>query len=146
MKTRINTLLTLAVGSWLAFLLGFPASAQDHITNTLPAGAVLARRLDSHAKSGPIRLMRESLNLSDQQIQKLEPVLNEQQVRMTAVRRDTSLSRQERVAKLREIGKTESAKLKTLLTPEQLEKWQRMRTNYQNTVRQQFHTQPHASQ
>jgi len=65
--------------------------------------------------------------LSDEQAKKLEPVLKEQQEKLEALRRETSLSRKERVAKLREIQQATDARIKAHLTPEQAEKWQNTR-------------------
>ena len=69
--------------------------------------------------------MKDSLGLSDEQAKKLDPVLKEQQDRMNALRRDTSLSRKDRVAKLKEIQTATNSKIKAQLAPEQEEKWQK---------------------
>jgi hypothetical protein len=43
------------------------------------------------------------------------------------LRRDTSLSRKDRVAKLKELQQGTDTKIKARLAPEQAEKWQKMR-------------------
>ncbi len=82
---------------------------------------------DQRGRLNPLQLMQDSLALSDEQARKLEPVFKEQQKKLEALRRETSLSRKERVAKLREIQQGTDAKIKALLTPEQAEKWQNTR-------------------
>ncbi len=74
-------------------------------------------------------MLRQSLDLSDAQAKELEPVLKEQQDKLNALRRDTSLSRREGVARLKEIQQTADSKIKVQLTPEQAEKWQQVRAN-----------------
>ena len=76
---------------------------------------------------GPLEMMKESLDLSDEQAKKLEPVLKEQRDQINALRRDTSLSRKDRVAKLKELQQGIDAKIKAHLTSGQAEKWQKMR-------------------
>jgi periplasmic protein CpxP/Spy len=73
----------------------------------------------------PLQMMKQYLGLSDEQANKLEPVLKEQQDKLNALRRNTSLSRQERLAKLRELQKVTDDKIKAVLTPTQADKWQR---------------------
>lgn len=82
--------------------------------------------------------MAQSLNLSEPQTQKLEPILKEEQAKVAALRRDSTISRQQRAAKLKEIGEATNLKLQTVLTPDQIDTWRRMRTNHQNAIRQQL--------
>ena len=67
------------------------------------------------------------MNLSDEQAKKLEPVFREQQARMSALRTNTTLSRQERIAGFNSIREATDEKMKPHLTPEQLEKLQKSR-------------------
>jgi hypothetical protein len=80
-----------------------------------------------YARSGivtPSHVIRDMLGLSDEQTKKLQPVLKRQQDQMNALRRDSSLSRQARVGKLRQIQEEFDGQLMALLTPEQAQKWQ----------------------
>lgn len=144
MKPRINTVILLALGNAVAILLSVPLSAQNTDTNTAAARTNGVRNADSHTKFGPTRFMAQSLNLSEPQTQKLEPILKEEQAKVAALRRDSTISRQQRAAKLKEIGKATNLKLQTVLTPGQIDTWQRMRTNHQNAIRQQVRPQPQA--
>ncbi|PWU15722.1 MAG: hypothetical protein C5B50_14925 [Verrucomicrobia bacterium] len=78
--------------------------------------------------------MKRSLDLTDEQVQKLEPMLKEQQSKIAALRRDASLSHQDRAAKLKEIGDTYGAKFNHLLTTNQLARWQTLRTNFNSVL------------
>ena len=71
--------------------------------------------------------MKDSLELTDDQAKQLEPILKEQQARIAAFRRETTLSRKERAAKLKAMQQTSDVKIKAVLTPEQADKWQKMR-------------------
>jgi Spy/CpxP family protein refolding chaperone len=127
---RSGIVVTLACVSLLA---GSSASAQTTNRPTIrPAVAAKGR----HGAMGPLEMMKQSLNLSDDQVQKLEPVLKEHRDKINALRRDNSLSREERVAKVKEIGGMSDSKVKALLTPDQVQKWQNSRTNLQQVMRQ----------
>lgn len=80
---------------------------------------------------GPLAMMKQSLSLSDEQAKKLEPMLKEQQDKLNALRRDTSLSRKDRMVKLKELQNGADSKIRAHLTPEQAEKWQQLRQGFQ---------------
>ncbi|PWU15726.1 MAG: hypothetical protein C5B50_14945 [Verrucomicrobia bacterium] len=86
------------------------------------------------ATFGPLQMMKRSLDLTDEQVQKLEPILKEQQAKIAALRRDASLSHQDRAAKLKEIGDTYGAKFNHLLTTNQLARWHTLRTNFNSVL------------
>ena len=66
------------------------------------------------------------LALTDEQRPKAKPVFDELQQKQAALRQDTSLSQEDRTAKRKEIRDAATAKLKDILTPEQLTKWEKM--------------------
>ena len=119
---RVETLVLLTLGG--LFALGPTASAQS--TNQPTMRPALAAR-GQRGAIGPMEMMKQLLNLSDDQAKELEPVLKEQQEKLSALRRDTSLSRKDRVAKLKELQQGADTKIKAHLTPEQAEKWQKTR-------------------
>src|SRR5439155_14307265 len=96
----------LALGSSLG--LGSASLAQS--SNQSLAVTTPAHRLMPSAKYGPLQMMQQSLNLTDEQVQKLEPVMKAQQAKVAALRSDSTLSRQERAAKFKQIGKEGNAK------------------------------------
>lgn len=95
-------------------------------TNESPLRPFVAQ-YSQQRRLSPLQLMKDCLDLTDKQAKKLEPVLKEQQDKLNALRRDTSLSRKDRVAKLKEIQQGTNAKIKPLLTAEQADKWQQFR-------------------
>jgi len=72
--------------------------------------------------------LAKELDLSDQQKQKLRPILREQAQKLRELRQDTNLDRQERLARLKEYRQEFITQLKTILTPEQLEKFKQLRS------------------
>jgi len=74
------------------------------------------------------QMIQQSLELTDVQATKIEPVLRAHQDKIAAMRRDATLTRQQRIAKLKEIQATTDSKISQTLTPEQAAKWRQMRT------------------
>jgi periplasmic protein CpxP/Spy len=74
-----------------------------------------------------IQEVAKELNLTDEQKEKIRPVLQAEAEKLRALRQDTNLSREERQAKVKEIRDDIAAKIKPILTAEQYDKWQKMR-------------------
>jgi len=71
--------------------------------------------------------MAEQLNLTDEQKEKIKPIFKEEAGKLKELQGDDKLSRKEKVHKLRDVQEKISAKLKDVLTPEQLEKWEKLK-------------------
>jgi Spy/CpxP family protein refolding chaperone len=70
--------------------------------------------------------MTKQLNLTDDQQAKIKPILEDQHKQMMDLRQDTSMSREDRFAKMRNIREKSSEQMKAVLTPEQQKKWEKM--------------------
>ncbi len=62
------------------------------------------------------------LNLTEDQKSKLRPIIMEENQQMEALRNDTSMTQEQKIAKANQIRADASPKIKAILTPEQLEK------------------------
>ena len=112
---------TLAVGS--LFASGVPSQAQENtnapVAGAPPGGARMRPNFDTLAKN---------LELTDAQKPQVKVIFEEQQQKMKALRADTSVAQSDKRAKAKEIRDAASEKLKTILTPEQYAKWEKMGT------------------
>jgi periplasmic protein CpxP/Spy len=63
------------------------------------------------------------LNLTDEQKQKLQTIVRERMEKLRDLRQDTSLSREEKMEKVKAAREEITAEVKKVLTPEQFEKW-----------------------
>ena len=71
--------------------------------------------------------MATALSLTEEQKTKLKPILDEQTKQQQALREITSLSDEDRRAKGKTIRDEANAKIKAILTPEQQDKFEKMR-------------------
>ncbi|HKW32796.1 MAG TPA: hypothetical protein VJN92_07310 [Candidatus Acidoferrum sp.] len=73
-----------------------------------------------------LQMLSEKLNLTDDQKAKLKPVLQDQMQQMKAVREDSSLSEDQRRAKMKSIHESLNEQINAILTPEQQAKFKQM--------------------
>ena len=99
-------------------------TTESKITNLTTSPMTNATRRSDRSFT-QLQLVKELVDLTDDQAKKLEPILQAQQKQLAAFRRETSLSRQQRVVRLQEMRATNDAQLQSVLTPEQFEKWRR---------------------
>ncbi len=103
-------------------LAGFTAFAQD---SSQPAPATPGpKRHPMAADRAAHRLMRLSkhLNLTDDQKEKLRPILQEEVQQMKGVQGDASTTPQQKRKQMREIRMSSRSQMAAILTPEQKEK------------------------
>ena len=62
------------------------------------------------------------MNLTEEQKAKLRPILQDQNQQMEALRNDTSMTQEQKIAKANEVRQNASPKIRAILTPEQLQK------------------------
>jgi protein CpxP len=70
-----------------------------------------------------LQRMSERLNLTDEQKEKIRPLLQDEEKQLQALRADTSLSPEQRREKRRQINQATRKQIGEILTPEQKEKW-----------------------
>ena len=73
-----------------------------------------------------VRHMAKKLNLTADQQQQLLPILTERNQQMQAIRNDSSLSQQDRHAKMLAAREDSQSKIKALLTPDQQKTYDQM--------------------
>jgi len=95
------------------------------------SAATVRRDLDQLERGGAIRKRMQKvameLGLTDEQKQRLQPILREEWTKLKALRDDQSLTRLEKRKKLQAMREELLPQLKGVLTPEQLAKWQQLR-------------------
>jgi Spy/CpxP family protein refolding chaperone len=95
-------------------------TAQGANTNA-PAGG-------KHAQlKNRLQTIAAELSLTDDQKQQLKPILKDEAQKLKTLRADTSLDRAQKRAQRKAIRQDFVAKVKPILTPEQIEKWQSLR-------------------
>jgi hypothetical protein len=64
-------------------------------------------------------MMMQSLDLTGEQAEKFEPIFKEQQAKISALRRDNTLSRRDRMLRLQELHAQADSNITKVITPEQ---------------------------
>ena len=74
--------------------------------------------------------MTKALNLSDDQQQKIKPMLESQSQQMQTLRQDTTMSQQDKWTKMKEIRQATNEQIKPILTADQQQKWEQMQARH----------------
>ena len=117
-----KTLMIAALIAGSVFAADVAVRAQD-ATNTPPAGAPPGPGARGRMNFDNIATQ---LALTDDQKPKVKPIIEEMMQKNADLRKDTSVQGADRRAKMKEIRDAATAKLKDILTPDQLEKWQKI--------------------
>ena len=105
------------------------ALAQDKPATPPAAGGdtTPAPRAPGGRRGAGLQGILDKLDLTDAQKDKVKPIIADVTEKMGALRGDTSLSREDRMAKIKEINDAADAKLKDILTADQYTKFQDLR-------------------
>jgi periplasmic protein CpxP/Spy len=71
--------------------------------------------------------MSKQLNLTDDQKAKLKPILQDEAQQMKGAHEDTSLTHEQKKAKMKEIREAHKSQVDQILTPDQQKKWEEMK-------------------
>jgi Spy/CpxP family protein refolding chaperone len=82
-----------------------------------------------------MEMLSKRLNLTADQQAKLAPIFTERRAQVRAILQDSSLSREDRMAKMQTIRKDSNAKIEALLTDEQKQNYEQL----QQQMRQRAH-------
>ena len=122
---KLNKTLFLAALTTAGLLAVSSANAQD----STPSGATTSTNTAPNPAPRGMRNrpdIAKILNLTDDQKARVQPILDSQREKMRAIFQDSSLSSDDRRAKLKAIRDDTAAQLKPILTPDQFEKWQKI--------------------
>jgi hypothetical protein len=120
----IQKTIALLAGVLLAGLVG--SSALGQTTNTpAPPAAVPSAPTKSSTPRDRTEMLTQRLGLSDEQKLKVKPILDADTQKAKELRQDTNLTADEQLAKYAALREETNGKLKTVLTPEQYDKYLR---------------------
>jgi len=132
----------------LCTAMGFAQS--DNGNNAAPSqqndGQMQRGHRDRGMRGGRGNNFLQSLNLSQDQRQKMRPIMQEQRQQMRQVFQDQSLSRQQRMEKMRQIRENTNSRIRALLNPDQQKTFdaheQQMKERMQQRMQQRRNGQP----
>jgi Spy/CpxP family protein refolding chaperone len=106
------------------------SAASVTFAQTSPQASTPEKRAGMHQKGESVeqhlQMLSEKLNLTDDQKAKLKPILQDQMQQMKGVREDSSLSEDQRRAKMKSIHESLHDQINAVLTPEQQAKFKQM--------------------
>lgn len=109
-------------------LTGCAAFAQDSTATPPAAASPKHHQMRGDAAEQRLKRLNKKLSLTDDQKEKVRPILQDEQKQMAALDDDTTLTPQQKHKKIREIRMSSRTQLDTILTPEQKAKLPAVRT------------------
>ena len=86
-----------------------------------------AQQKSAQQKSAKLEQIAQYLNLKPQQKDKILPILADEAPKVREIKNDSSLSRMQRVQRIKAIHQQNDPQIKAILSPEQYQKLQTMR-------------------
>lgn len=128
-----NKLCTIALTALLG--LGMTALAQDQST-----AATTAPPMHGHGHmmnpDNQLEHLTKTLNLSSDQQTQIKPILENQQSQMMQLHQDTSLSRDDKMAKAKSLHDDTTSKIEAVLNDQQKQKYEAMQQKMQERMQQ----------
>jgi Spy/CpxP family protein refolding chaperone len=125
MKAMHTTLAALLLGTAMTGA----AFAQTANTNT-NANTQSAPQASADKDTGRGEHGMKALNLTDDQKKQIKQFHQDAKAQAAAIKKDQTLSADQRKAKLQELHQSTQDKVASVLTPEQKQKWDEMRANH----------------
>jgi len=114
---------TLCFAVMLFFAYSITTRAQGAGTQESRAQAQTENGMHHGQRAGQLERLSKELNLTDEQKEKVKPILDEQTKQMHATEEDSSLTQEQKREKMKQIHETTHSQINDILTPEQEKKF-----------------------
>ena len=114
---------TLSFALLLFFACTVATRAQDAGTQESKAQAQTEAGPHHGQRANQLERLSKELNLTDEQKEKVKPILDEQTKQMHATQEDASLNQEQKRDKMKQIHQTTHSQINDILTPEQQKKF-----------------------
>ncbi|HXZ80864.1 MAG TPA: hypothetical protein VEG30_13110 [Terriglobales bacterium] len=128
MKSKLTLTLILTT------LLSIAAFSQNAAPQTEPSTGSTAAA-SAHQHGDFMQMLTQKLNLTADQQAKLKPVLEQQHQQMRALRTDTSLTPEQKQAKVQELRENTHNQINAILTPEQQQQFAQLRAEHKGHMK-----------
>ena len=122
-----------AIALFTGALCALPMMAQD-TAPAAPQGQMEPRGRDMHSRQ--LEMLTQKLNLTADQQSKVKDIDEDTGKQMMAVRNDTSLSQDDKRAKMMDIRKSSQEKIRALLTDDQKTKYDAMQAEMRERMKE----------
>jgi protein CpxP len=118
------------------------AQTQDSAENKSQQDTTQSSAQQQENVESKLQQISQQLNLSEEQKTKLKPILQDEVDQLKALKSDTSVSTQEKFQKAKEIRASHKQQIDAILTPDQKQKWQQMKEQAVDQMKQGTTPQP----
>ena len=116
--------------------LGMTAFAQDQSTAPATPPPMHGPRHQGMNPDNQLAHLTKALNLTSDQQTQIKPILEDQQTQMMQIHQDTSLSRDDKMAKAKSVHQDTTTKVEAVLNDQQKSKYEAMQQKMQERMQQ----------
>jgi periplasmic protein CpxP/Spy len=143
MKSLLKQMLALTAMAALSVVTPMvTAQTQDSAENKSQQDTAQSSAQQQENAESKLQQISQQLNLSEEQKTKLKPILQDEVDQLKALKSDTSASSQDKLQKAKEIRASHKQQIDAILTPEQKQKWQQMKEQAVDQMKQGTTPQP----
>jgi periplasmic protein CpxP/Spy len=142
MKSFLKQMFVLSVIAALTVVTPVVAQTQDSAENKSQQDTTQSSAQQQENVESKLQQISQQLNLSEEQKTKLKPILQDEVDQLKALKSDTSVSTQEKFQKAKEIRASHKQQIDAILTPDQKQKWQQMKEQAVDQMKQGTTPQP----
>lgn len=143
MKSLLKQMLALTAMAALSVVTPMViAQTQDSAENKSQQDTAQSAAQTQDNAESKLQQISQQLNLSEEQKTKLKPILQDEVDQLKALKSDTSASSQDKLQKAKEIRASHKQQIDAILTPEQKQKWQQMKEQAVDQMKQGTTPQP----
>jgi periplasmic protein CpxP/Spy len=143
MKSLLKQMLALTAMAALSVVTPMViAQTQDSAENKSQQDTAQSSAQQQENAESKLQQISQQLNLSEEQKTKLKPILQDEVDQLKALKSDTSASSQDKLQKAKEIRAAHKQQIDAILTPDQKQKWQQMKEQAVDQMKQGTTPQP----
>jgi len=110
-----------------ALAMGVPVFAQTATADSGSQDAQAAPTGPRHHRGNRMQKLSQELNLTADQQAKIKPIFQQARAQGKTIHQDASLTKEQKMAKMKELHQTTMAQMNEILTPEQQAQWKQLR-------------------
>ena len=110
-----------------ALAIGVPVFAQTATADSSSQDAQAAPTGPRHHRGNRMQKLSQELNLTADQQAKIKPIFQQARAQGKTIHQDASLTKEQKMAKMKELHQTTMAQMNEILTPEQQAQWKQLR-------------------
>lgn len=133
-RNKVIVLTALAAGGLVACGSAFGLSSMNEVKSMTTNATSKVSHWSGTGSEARLDKLQKELGLSNDQKEKVKSILGSEHQQMKDVHKDTTLSTGEKKSKMQDIRGSVDTKMKSVLTPDQYQKWEKLSHSHSHNM------------